>query len=291
MENTNKELNREILDTKSMLEDGFLTELNKTDIGAVAKIKNNSKNTTLTSASASASANPTILKSSNVDSEKLLLDLYATRDGLCDCFGSVDHNSHIARSLVNHINSLGGSIESLGGAVEKFNPLDHISGLKIPDLVKNAHNVLSFTKQCYQIGTIEPCGVEEDGKTIKIVFSGVESNSNYKAEGTISPKGINAWTGNEAIDYIYTPAEGKMSVKALDNTGKWIDKSDSFEIYWDLTETPIDKNEDKIIVQTTRDENIKKSKEEVIVIAENKSLENKESSYDAFPIIQNDEKK
>jgi hypothetical protein len=125
----------------------------------------------------------------------------------------------------------------MGGEVEEFEPLNHVSGLVAPNFYKNAQKVIETTIQCYSLGDVEDAKVLQNGRMIQIVFTGSSGNVNYKASGTIES---DEWTGNEAIDYIYTPGEGKMSVKAFEN-GKWVTRNDpkKYKAIWELEETDV----------------------------------------------------
>lgn len=262
---------REPLDTENMLKDGFLKELQKTDKKSASQIR--------TASNEIASEVETGI-AKDFNQEKVLVDLYDTRDGLLDCFGSVNYNSGVGRSLTKHINVLGSCIQKMGGAVDKFNPLDHISGLQEPDLRKNAQKVLEVTKACYKLGSVQESKVYKDDRTIVIIFAGQDSDTFYKATGTISPKKENTWIGNEAIDYIYTPSEGKMSVKALDETGKWTDRSSSYDIYWELEENN----------QPPKNEKNEKNEKEISVESQNIVSQDRGSTDKAissdFPIVE-----
>ena len=170
----------------------------------------------------------------------MLKTLYAVHDELMESFGHASLNTTIAKGLTNSINRIGSCIHQLGGAVDTFNPLDHISGLQIPNLIKNTERVIDTTRQCYAIGKIASASHNNQGQ-IMLTFEGEDGNISYKATGTISSP---SWSGNEAIDYIYTPGSGKMSVKAFEN-GKWIDKSSNskYNIYWELEEQDRNKAE------------------------------------------------
>ena len=267
-----EEEDRVQFNTEDMLKDGFLKELQKTDKKSASQIKSIPNETT---------TNIEITKDFN--REEVLVDLYDTRDGLLDCFSSVNYNSGVGRSLTKHINILGSCIQKMGGEVDKFNPLDHISGLQEPDLCKNAQKVLEVTKACYKLGSIQESKVHKDDRTIIIVFAGQDNGTFYKATGTISPKQENTWMGNEAIDYIYTPSEGKMSVKALDETGKWTDRSSSYDIYWELEENN----------QSEQVENEKKEKgisvESQNTISQDQDQTNETINSD-FPIVEENKK-
>jgi hypothetical protein len=159
---------------------------------------------------------------------------YDLHDNLINLFTLCDIKSEMASLLTKQINKIESYIVNLGGSIEKFNALDYVSGLTIPNTIKNAQSVVAMTKQCYRLGTITDAKVSDDGKEINIVFSGSDGDTEYVAYGRII---ADTWIGNEAIDYIYTPNSGKMSVKSFSN-GRWIEKkySDGYNISWELSE-------------------------------------------------------
>jgi len=122
----------------------------------------------------------------------------------------------------------------MGGKIEHFDPFVKLSGLQAPSMKKNANRVIENTKESYSIGNISDTRMTEDGRTIFITFDGVSNKIAYRAVGTILAS--KTWVGNEAVDYIYTTGEGRMSVKALDDNGEWIDKSNNYKISWELYE-------------------------------------------------------
>ena len=166
--------------------------------------------------------------------EKVLITLYDVRDNLVEAFEGCSLNSSLSDCLTNQINKLGSCIVNMGGTSEIFEPLNHISGLEMPNIQKNAEEVVARTIQCYKLGTVKEAKIKDDGNEINIQFEGSEGEINYIASGRITAKG---WTGNEAIDYVYTPRSGKMSVKAFEG-GRWVNKSetDNYHISWELNE-------------------------------------------------------
>ena len=238
--NTDKTENREILNTRAMIEDSFFSNL---------KTKPNSKPI------------PREVKESSIsvinDTESLLLDLFEVRDGLIDIFkrtGVADRGGDL---IVGQIDKVGSCIRKLGGAVDKFDPFSAISGLRDPDLKLNAQRVIENTKQAYTLGKISEDKVSSDGKTINMSFSGVNGKTSYKAVGTIVAN--KSWTGNEGIDYIYSPNSGKISVKSVSDDGKWIDKSSDYKISWELFEQ--DKDEEVTKEASEKSSEIKKEVE------------------------------
>jgi len=236
---------REPLDTKSMLEEGFFKNL---------------PNTTMTPKHIETTHEAqSVVKEGT---ESLLLKTYGVRDNLISSFGQIKLGSSLARNVTNIINDLGEIIEGLGGQSEKFDPLAHVSGLKAPDMEKNASRVIENTRDSYSIGTIEDAKI--DGENIVIEFTGRTDEVRYKAIGTVTAS--NGWIGNEAVDYIYTPGEGKMSIKAF-NGERWVDKSSDYDITWELFEDPM------VIANEEVSESLQKNdkkKEEVKEIISNK---------------------
>ncbi len=200
-----------------------------------------------------------------IASEKTLLKLYDVHDNLIEAFEQCPVNSALSDSLSINIIKLGSCISEMGGDIEVFEPLNHISGLDIPNVVKNAEEVVQRTIQCYKLGDIKNARIKENGKEIHMVFEGVSGNTRYAASGRIVAKG---WTGNEAIDYVYTPNSGKMSVKAFEG-GRWVNKglNNDYHISWELEEFDIDQD---ISEKSAKNINHKK---EIELISQNNSID------------------
>jgi hypothetical protein len=162
--------------------------------------------------------------------EELLMSLYDVHDDLISAFEKVpDSDTVTLDEISGSINKIGNCIIDLGGKIEKFSAIDHVSGLAAPSLDNGAEKVIETTKKLYTRANIDQA-FEQD-KSIVIVFSGEENGVLYRTAGKITPK--YCWNGNEALDYVYTPRAGKMSVKIFEN-GKWSDKSDNYEITWNV---------------------------------------------------------
>ena len=170
----------------------------------------------------------------SINSEKLLIELDDLREGLIRAFETCSLNTKTSNILNEQIIRTGKCINLLGGEVVNFEPFNHVSGLTMPNFIKNAHKVVETTIQCYSLGEIEESHISSDGKQVMITFSGKNNIGEYKARGTITAE---EWTGNEAIDYIYTPGSGHMSVKAYEN-GRWISKdaNKNYHVIWELEE-------------------------------------------------------
>jgi len=208
---------------------------------------------------------------------------------LIDVFERSGLNSGIESSLIALIDTSASCLNFLGKETKKFEPLKHLSGLQAPNMLKNANKVLENTLNCYKIGSIDEHSISDDGSVIKIVFSGKDRGIQYKAFGEIE---ASSWEGSEAIDYIYTPGSGEMSVKAFEG-GKWITKSDNREHYhvnWVLEEhDPSEEKEVTAMINEFNDEdevgiNEKKfeEKKEVPISPLNKDLDDEEIGD--FPI-------
>jgi len=222
--------NREPLDTRSMLENAFLQNLRATNGSTAAKIANSPGNV--------------VAKPIDGGTEKLLIDLYEVRDGLIETFEGVDYDSVVGKNVANNINKVSQCINRLGGDAPEFISLNHVSGLAIPNVSKNADRVLETTRQCYRFGKVKDATYLDDSKSIQIVFCGTKDDICYEATGTMTA--ARGWVGNEAIDYIYSKGSGRMSVKAFEK-GRWTDKSneDDYNIYWELNESSIIKEAGK----------------------------------------------
>jgi hypothetical protein len=215
------------LPTQQWLEDEFIAQLEQGSGGGGSNKSQAPAETATVKQEPSAG-----LTEDSVSREQLLKDLYEVRDRLIDTFSCGNDQVRISSIITDQINHISRCASSLGAPAEHFDPLDHMSGLNAPNLKRNAENVIDNTKSCYQLGNVEGKLISEDAKEITIAFSGQKGDMLYTATGTI--RGGN-WQGNEAVDYVYTPGAGKMSVKAFED-GQWLDKSDKFDVSWELTE-------------------------------------------------------
>ena len=229
----------EPIDTAELLDSGLRASLGGVSPDRVRDMENEIRN------SGSTVETPQLKKmashqtdspiTTNASMEKVLVSLYDTREGIVEAFETCNVNSKTAKILAGQINKLASCIRYMGGDIEEFEPLNHVSGLSAPNFYKNAQKVIETTIQCYTLGEIEDAKVLDNGKKITIVFTGTSGNVNYRAAGTITSE---EWTGNEAVDYIYTPKEGKMSVKAFEN-GRWVNRNDpdKYKVVWELEES------------------------------------------------------
>lgn len=179
----------------------------------------------------------------NFPREKIMMQLYDVRDNLIESFSTCDFNSSTSRNIASNILKIGNCIHELGGDVEIFDPFNYISGLSKPSENDTAKEVIKRTIECYNRGKIIEAKIQPESKEIHIVFSGLEGNTEYTAVGRVKAKN---WMGNEAIDYVYTPNSGRMSVKAFINDG-WINQSENenYEISWELNEVNLSKTSSK----------------------------------------------
>lgn len=212
-------------DSQSLLADNFIANLSDKGKSKLAKMDKKIE-----------ASNKIIKETSFINTEEVLIDLFEVRDGLIESFAQIGLTKS-SESLVNSINKVSRCIRNIGGEVEDFDPFAHLSGLQSPNIVKNATRVVENTKEAYTLGEIKDALVKDDGKTISITFTGMKDGVAYKALGTI--EAIKTWLGNEALEYIYSPGEGRLSVKALNDDGIWIDKSANYKISWELSELPM----------------------------------------------------
>lgn len=254
---------REPLDTHQMLMDGFFENLSGSNVDLPEM--NGVEDQQVEAKRPIKSLDRKSEKSYNT--EVVLSNLFDAYDEMVGLFSVVSHNSATSNNLSNTINKIGKCIRSLGGEVDDFSPLNHVSGLQPPNMLKNANKVLDNTKNCYVLGNVESADVDENGDTIEIVFSGSEGDIYYRAIGVI--KASSGWNGNEAIDYVYTPGAGKLFVKSFESN-KWYDRSNNYDISWDLEEYDKDQyiKDQQIKEKNLQSANEKKGKN---IISENTS--------------------
>lgn len=209
------------LQTRSMLEDGFFANIGKSK-GKLKQELTKQAKTTLNN----------VKPIPNANTEEILLEAYNVRDALIESVSGIQLGTRLAENLTSAVNSMGSLIVRLGGEAENFDPLSQRSGLQAPNMKRNVERVIENTKDSYALGEIDEARIEEG--SIIIGFSGVQEDTKYKAVGTIAAR--KGWTGAEAVDYVYMPGGGKMSVKVANNNGQWIDRSDDYGITWELFE-------------------------------------------------------
>ena len=171
--------------------------------------------------------------------EMVIESFFSIYDNLIAIFESMDMDHPLSSLIIKTIDHTVESIRSVGGVVDDFNPIDHVSGLSTPVFSENAKKVIENTIKYYNAGEVTEAKIKSksNGRTIVLVFSGEKFGFSFKATGEVSGD----WSGNEAIDYIYTPKSGKMSVKALKN-GRWTNagEKDEYQIVWELEEIPVE---------------------------------------------------
>jgi hypothetical protein len=133
----------------------------------------------------------------------------------------------------------------------------------MPDLSKNLEQVIARTIQCYRLGEVKEAKIKNGnkGKEIHITFEGKNNNTAYRAIGYIQSE---SWSGNEAIDYIYTPQGGKMSIKTFEDN-KWLDKTSSgkYGIHYQLEEIKL-KTESAEITESSKNDSANKENNNII---------------------------
>lgn len=224
-----------------MLAQGLMERVGKVSPELVAKMQQEQDPDDTVARTNRLSTPSRMIDSKQISIEKVLVNLYEARDRAVILFESQHMDSESIDGLTDIINTLDICIKVCGGEIETFMPMQHLSGLGAPDIVKNAKKVIETTMQCYRFGRIESAKLSDDGGEIAIIFSGNNKGVEYQCKGTIQSR---AWSGNEAIDYIYNPDGGEMSVKAFEQ-GRWVDtrKTGNYKLYWELEEKD---NESKI---------------------------------------------
>jgi hypothetical protein len=76
-------------------------------------------------------------ESKNYNSEKMLLSLYDAHDQLINLFEKFDINDSQSKIIADIVSNISNCISMAGGSVEKFDPLDHVSGLSAPSSNRN----------------------------------------------------------------------------------------------------------------------------------------------------------
>lgn len=118
---------------------------------------------------------------------------------------------------------------ALGVELEPFDPLKNMSGLKSGEALENAEKVVTNTLDHYKLFSVSSIKtyMTNGGPTIELHIFGEQNGMGFEASGSITAR--SDFNGNEAIDYVYSPEGGLMTVKAR-SQGMWEDVSDSFSV-------------------------------------------------------------
>jgi hypothetical protein len=267
---------REPLDTGDMLSNALRAKLGAPSAAVQEQIRQEieASGAQIEKAAPIVSQNRRVKLPENVSTEDMLALLYDSYDKAVDAYEiavqTEENHDMVCGQIHLLINNIIAAIRLLGQKMEPFNPLDHVSGLTAPDITRSAEQVANNTKKYYTKGLVKTdVNYDDNGKTINVIFSGTSKQIAYSAIGTITS---DEWSGGEAIDYVYTPQGGKMSVKELSG-GRWQDVSSKFDLTWELIETPIeDESEEK------SEKNVITVKGEADVLQNNGNIESDRTS-------------
>jgi hypothetical protein len=127
----------------------------------------------------------------------------------------------------------------MGAEIVPFEPLRNMSGLENGGPLENTEKVIENTVHHYKmnkISSIEPELVANKG-SIRIHLYGHSDNLGFEIRGTVTSN--SDFNGNEAIDYVYSPEGGLMTVKAKIG-GQWRDVSENCRINFEVNRTKFD---------------------------------------------------
>lgn len=116
---------------------------------------------------------------------------------------------------------------ALGVEMTPFDPLRNMSGLKSGDVLENAEKVITNTVSHYKLFSVTSAKAfnTNKGPAIEINIIGEQGDCGFEINGKVVSN--NDFNGNEAIDYVYSPDGGLMTVKAR-HQGAWVDVSEDF---------------------------------------------------------------
>jgi len=124
---------------------------------------------------------------------------------------------------------------SLGVKVDKFDPLRHMSGLKIREPLENANRVVDNTIGNYDMHIIDSIEsrLSANRPSIAISVVGSQNNKGFVARSVIVAN--RDFSGSEAIDYVHASPRGLFSIKRFEKD-RWVDASDEFKIRHKIVE-------------------------------------------------------
>ena len=154
--------------------------------------------------------------------ENLKGDLIAMFQEMCS-------NAVLASRMEGMIRRIEDIQQSMGIEFNLFDPLSNMSGLKSGEALENADKVISNTLKHYRLYGVSSITstVGQFGPTILLSLFGEDKDVGFEVDAFIAAK--SDFNGNEAIDYVWSPDGGRMTVKARTN-GAWRDMSQDFVI-------------------------------------------------------------
>ncbi len=138
------------------------------------------------------------------------------------------------------------SIEHLektcGLEVDQFEPLRHMSGLKIREPLENANRVVDNTVYNYDIHLISSIESRMSGSrpSVAIAVVGQHKGHGFVAQSLVTAK--RDFTGSEAVDYVHASPQGLFSVKRFERD-RWVDASSEFDIKHRVSEVKLEQHD------------------------------------------------
>ena len=180
----------------------------------------------------------------SADMERLAGHLDAAKTNMIELFDRIKDDQGMSVLVHKAIKSVEEAQLDCGQEVVQFEPLRRMSGLAIPtDLLANANKVVTTTLKSYGLYPItEAMSCDVEGLP-HVVFTivGQKGEMGFTVRAAITRRGGGDFIGNEAIDYVYAPGGGLLTVKALDK-GRWVDVTDNYHVRAKHQEEPIPKN-------------------------------------------------
>jgi hypothetical protein len=158
-----------------------------------------------------------------------------------DIFESIS-SEDIASSVERLIRTVEHLENTAGVKGKKFEPLRHMSGLKIREPLENANRVVDNTVGNYDMNVIESIESRMSGGRPAIAISvlGEKGGKGFLAKSVIAAKVD--FNGSEAIDYVHANPAGLFSVKRFERS-RWVDASDDFDIRHKIVEYELETHE------------------------------------------------
>ncbi len=151
------------------------------------------------------------------------------REDLIALFQEFSTENAIPKRIEGMIRKLEEIGYALGVELEPFDPLKNMSGLKSGEALENAEKVVANTLNHYKLFSVSSIKtyMGNGGPTIELHVFGEQNGMGFEVSGSVTAQ--TDFNGNEAIDYVYSPEGGLMSIKAR-SQGMWEDVSDSFVV-------------------------------------------------------------
>ena len=161
--------------------------------------------------------------------EHVVIAMNNLKNDMVALFQETSANNGLSVRIEAMIRRLEDIQQSIGVEVDPFDPLRNMSGLQAGEPLENADKVIANTLKHYKAYGISAItsSMGKFGPSIQLSIFGENDGVGFEVDGFVAAR--EDFNGNEAVDYVWSPEGGLMTVKARHH-GTWNDASTDFVI-------------------------------------------------------------